>query len=291
MKSRLIIMLLAFELWGCENEIPIAPTTDNFQGAVFIEGLLFPGIGQNCILLELGSGSSRKVRILLERLSRPYAYFPVDISQDFVTQEAKALKRDYPTVVIHPIFADYTRSFELPKVCFGHRPCVYFYPGSSIGNFPYPAAQKLFENLHQIQPTAHLLIGIDLKKDRDTLEKAYNDSKGITARFNLNVLDHVNELVGNCFQPATFEHYAFYNEKKGRIEMHLRSLEAHKIQLNGEVIPIKKDETILTEYSYKYDVKEFSSILNGFYSIQSHWTDSRNLFALLYCKPRAGISG
>jgi len=243
-------------------------------------------IGKNSILLELGSGSTRKIRILLDHLQDLHAYCPIDISKDFVTREANELKKDYQNLAITPIIADYTKDFELPSICSGHLPSVYFYPGSSIGNFSHETAQELFKNLHKTHNKASLLIGVDLKKDKATLEQAYNDSKGITAQFNLNILDHINELIGNCFNRDLFEHYAFYNEEEGRIEMHLRSQEAHDIALNGEVISIKKDETILTEYSYKYSLRDFDSLLNGFYSIQNCWTDAKETFALLYCTPK-----
>jgi len=243
-------------------------------------------IGNNGILIELGSGSTRKVRVLLDGLRDLYAYFPVDISKDFVVQESDSLKKDHENLVITPIIADYTHDFKLPDVCFDHRPCVYFYPGSSIGNFSPTLAQELLNNLHHTHPKASLLLGIDLKKDKETLERAYNDSRGITATFNLNILGHVNKLVGNCFNTADYEHHAFYNESEGRIEMHLRSQKTQDIHLNGNVIPIKKGETILTEYSYKYSLKDIESILNGFYSIQNCWKDDQEMFALLYCTPK-----
>lgn len=239
-------------------------------------------IGENCVLIELGSGNSKKIRIILDNISTPKAYIPVDISKEYL-KGSEELVRDYPGLRIIPVLADYTRPFSLPEAGSAYSRVVAYYPGSTIGNFhPDKAGNFLNRIAETCKPGSGLLIGFDLKKDREVLERAYNDSSGITAEFNLNILRNLNNTLGTDFDLDKWSHIAFYNEKLGRIEMHLKSLEDQRVSLNGRVIEFRKNETIHTESSYKYSLEEFISLAEDFYTINKYWTDPLNKFCLAF---------
>lgn len=243
-------------------------------------------VGPNSLIIELGSGSSTKTRLLLKELDDIVGYIPVDISRDFLLEEAEKLREDFPGLDIKPVAADYTKPFELGVNGQAVRRVIFF-PGSTIGNFtPDEAQEFLFQSANLLQKGGGLLIGVDLKKDPKILNKAYNDSKGVTAEFNLNLLQRINrELVGN-FDLEKFHHRAFYNQSEGRVEMHLVSLDNQIIEIAGEQIEFKKGEMIHTENSYKYFVEEFEALISEKYSLKKTWLDSKELFSLHYFEKR-----
>ncbi|MFZ3309810.1 MAG: L-histidine N(alpha)-methyltransferase [Xanthobacteraceae bacterium] len=225
---------------------------------------LFPA---NCALVEFGAGSSKKARILFGAAATIEAYVPVDISGDFLQQEAAALRRDFPRLAVHPVVADFTESFAIPAQV-AALPRVGFFPGSTIGNFePHEAAKFLRHAGVILGPAAVLVIGVDLVKDTKILCRAYNDSEGVTARFNLNLLARINRELGANFDLTAFEHHACYNGKHNRIEMHLASTKRQKVKVNGKTVGFRAGETIHTENSYKYTVESFQALAHG-----SGWT-------------------
>lgn len=240
-------------------------------------------IGDNCLLVELGSGSSMKIRLLLEGLKQLAAYIPLDISYKHLIESATALRKDFPDINIIPLCVDYTKPFKFPAFNFEWNKTVVFYPGSTIGNFHPEYAKKFLASVARRSGSGSgLLIGVDLKKDKDILENAYNDSLGITAEFNLNILHRLNTELGADFDIDSWEHEAIYNQKKGRIEMHLKSLAKQIVTIDDEEIYFKKNETIITEYSYKYTTAEFESLTKDYYNVGKVWTDSNNWFSLQY---------
>ncbi len=209
-------------------------------------GDMADAIGPRCLLIEPGSGSSRKVRLLLEHVREPAGYVPVDISREHMTEWVASLGRDFPDLLIEPVAADFCEDFEVPPIDGTRRRVVYF-PGSTIGNFtPDEAVAWLIRMAGVAGAGGGLLIGVDLKKDVDVLEAAYNDSEGVTRDFNLNLLSRLKRDLGADVQPERFEHRAFYNKPKGRIEMHLVSTERHTIRLERTEIVLEDCETIQT---------------------------------------------
>lgn len=240
-------------------------------------------IGEEGMLLELGSGSSLKTRLLLDYLPNLSAYVPVDISSDHLVKSAETLKFDYPALPIYPLVADYTKPFTLPEIFESYKTVDAFYPGSSIGNFTPDKAKEFLEKIAETCGSdSSLLIGVDLKKEENILNKAYNDNKGVTAKFNLNILNHINNLTNADFDLNKFSHLAFYNESVSRIEMYLVSREDQRICFNGKEIFIEKNEQVLTEYSYKYSLDDFEELVKDIYKIENVWTDKNNLFSVQF---------
>ena len=242
-------------------------------------------IGPRCRLIEYGTGSSEKMRILLDALELPSAFVSVDISPEHLLQATSALARDHPELDVHAVCADFTKPFAVPFSTseFAGR-SVTFFPGSSLGNFHHHEAVEFLRNTaNVVGPGGGLVIGIDLKKDVDTLNAAYNDSAGITAAFNLNLLVRINCELGGTFDVDAFAHHAFYNEEKGRIEMHIVSREEQTVGIGGKEIHFSEGETIHTENSYKYDIAEFQDLARkaGFGSARV-WTDPGHLFSVHY---------
>ena len=241
-------------------------------------------IGPTASLIEFGSGSSQKIRILLAHLVDLAAYVPVDISREHLVASADALAADYPDIEVLPVAADFTQPFELPNPAVMPVRNIVYFPGSTIGNFSPSAALGLLEVMHhEAGPGGGLLIGIDLRKDRETLERAYNDDAGVTAEFNLNVLDHLNRTFGADFDRRSFRHLAEYNDRDGRIEMYLVSEKDQVVSIGNATIAIARDERILTEHSHKYDLEEFSKLTArvGFSPVR-HWTDANEKFAICF---------
>jgi dimethylhistidine N-methyltransferase len=239
-------------------------------------------IGAGAALIEFGSGSSGKVRRLLEPLA-PVAYLPVDISREALSRAADDIQRDYPWLRVVPICADYSRPFAMPTRLPQATHRAAFFPGSSIGNFePHAAVRFLSHVAALVGPDGQLLIGIDLKKDRGVLERAYNDAQGVTAEFNLNVLNHLNEALGADFDLAAFVHRARYDETRGCIEIHLISRARQTVTIGGRRIELREGEAIHTENSYKYDPAEFDRLagMAGF-AMQQRWVDAKGWFALV----------
>ncbi|MFT9848363.1 L-histidine N(alpha)-methyltransferase [Aneurinibacillus sp. REN35] len=244
-------------------------------------------MGERCMLIEFGSGSSTKVRLLLDRMQDIAAYMPVDISKVHLYESAEALADAYPGLPVLAVCTDYTQPFELPFYE-GAGKEVIFFPGSTIGNFePEEAELFLARSAAMLRRGDGLLIGVDLRKSPEILEAAYNDSQGVTAAFNLNVLERINRDLGANFDVTAFEHHAFYNESAGRIEMHLRSLRDQDVSVAGEIIHFQKGESIHTENSYKYTVEGFQKMarLSGYIPIQT-WIDPLQFFSIHYLEVR-----
>jgi dimethylhistidine N-methyltransferase len=237
-------------------------------------------IGTGSLLVEPGGGSCEKVHILLEGL-RPCAYVPMDISRDHLQLAAEELAIEYPWLEIHAACTDFTRQMDLPEsIPAGKR--VAFFPGSSIGNFdPADAVVFLRAIADLVGIGGYLLIGVDLKKDKAVLEAAYDDRDGITAQFNLNLLQRINDELGGNFTLANWSHRALYNDQLGRIEMHLVSAIDQSVEIAGQRFEFRSGMTIHTENSYKYSVEEFIQVAEqaGF-GPDKLWLDEHNLFSV-----------
>ncbi|MGD0025757.1 MAG: L-histidine N(alpha)-methyltransferase [Xanthobacteraceae bacterium] len=232
---------------------------------------LFPA---GCALIEFGSGSSKKARILLGAAANVEAYVPVDISGEFLQQDAAQLRRDFPHLAVYPLVADFTQAFELPPAI-ASLPRVGFFPGSTIGNFePHEAAEFLRHAGTMLGAGSVLVIGVDLIKEPDILYRAYNDAAGVTAQFNLNLLARINRELGADFNLAAFEHHAFYNGGQNRIEMHLASSGRQEVSVGGMAIEFRAGETIHTENSYKYTIASLQALArcSGWSRLEA-WTD------------------
>jgi dimethylhistidine N-methyltransferase len=245
-------------------------------------------IGERAAIIELGSGSSLKTRLLLDCLREPAAYLPVDISRDHLMAAARRLAADYPQLEVLPICADFSTPFELPRPRLAPQRNVVYFPGSTIGNFHWEEAYELLLAIRGIaRAGGALLIGVDLQKDRPTLERAYNDAEGVTAEFNLNMLVRLNRDLDASFDLNAFRHRAIWNEAMGRIEMHLVSRQAQTVYVAGERVEFRAGEHILSECSYKYTPTQFGSLAAeaGFH-VQRVWTDRDALFSVQYLTAR-----
>jgi len=242
-------------------------------------------IGPRARLVEYGSGSSRKIRILLDHLEDPAVYVPIDISGEHLVEAAEALSADYPNLPVQPLCADYTSAVDLPPPPAPVARTVGYYPGSTIGNFqPEDAREFLTRVADTVGPDGGLLIGVDLQKDVDVLEAAYNDAAGVTAAFNKNLLRRMNRELDATFDPDQFEHLSVWNEGKGCIESFLRSRKAQTVTVAGHSFSFEEGETIHTEYSYKYTLDGFAALAaSADFSIETVWTDDRSYFSVQYC--------
>jgi dimethylhistidine N-methyltransferase len=238
-------------------------------------------IPADAALIEFGSGSSTKTRILLSAAATLEAYVPVDISGEFLREQAASLRREYPAIAMLPVAADFTKPFALPAAA-AHLPRVGFFPGSTIGNFePHEAAAFLRHAGRILGRGATFIVGVDLVKDQQVLQRAYNDADGVTAQFNLNVLARINRELGGKFNLACFEHHAFFNRERSRIEMHLASVKRQRVKLLGECIEFRAGETIHTENSYKYSLESFTCLARGAgWTPLAAWTDAAGNFSV-----------
>ena len=242
-------------------------------------------IGDDCLLVELGSGSSVKIRLLIDHLPTLAAYIPVDISAEHLIKSVGNLKTDHQQLVVHPLVADYTKDFSLPIINEPFKTIDAFYPGSTIGNFTHEEARAFLSRVAKtFGKGSGLLIGVDLKKDKNILYAAYNDKRNVTAEFNLNILSHLNNLLGADFNLNKFKHHAFYNKEFGRIEMHLVSNEKQSVQIEDSFFSFEEDETILTEYSYKYSPEDFQKVASGIYEVEKVWIDEKRLFSVQFLR-------
>jgi dimethylhistidine N-methyltransferase len=236
-------------------------------------------------IIELGSGSHQKIDALLQILQAPAAYVAIDISRDFMLQATEHINAVYPSLHVTAISADYTEIFELPHQIRNHSGrCLVFFPGSTIGNFtPAFAAQFLARWSALLNPGDQFLCGVDLVKDRQILHAAYNDSLGITARFNLNLLERMNKELDADFDLGSYAHRAHFNENLSRIEMHIVSTKDQEVTFKGADFKcqLKEGETIHTESSYKYTLASFQSLVEqaGFERTASY-LDPQSLFSL-----------
>ena len=245
-------------------------------------------LGQDCLLIEPGSGDSYKVRLLLDAL-RPIAYLPIDISRRYLQDEAQRLAEEFTWLNVHAVCADFTGKLQLPYHVDSTNK-VAFFPGSTIGNFlPDQAVGVLEEIRLMVGDDGGLLIGVDLQKDSETLNAAYNDRDGFTEQFNKNLLLRINRELGADFDLEQFRHHAFFNEEKHRIEMQLVSLQDQQVTIGNRVFKFKKDQSILTEYSHKYTVEHFQKLAEkaGFCLVKT-WRDEHRLFSVHYLSVVAG---
>lgn len=237
--------------------------------------------GPNVSVVEFGSGSSWKIRKLLDSLDSPQEYLAIDISRDHLLEAARDIAKDYPAIRVGAVCADFTGPLDLPEgIAPGRR--LGFFPGSTIGNFdPQTAETFLKRAAGVLGPNGVLLIGTDLVKDITVLERAYNDSEGHSARFNLNLLERMRAELGADIPGDAFEHVAFFNRQASRIEMHLRATRDVDIALDGQTFPMRAGETIHTENSYKFTVEGFQDLARkaGF-APRTAWTDPKGYFAL-----------
>ncbi len=240
-------------------------------------------LGVHCVLVELGSGSSLKTRLLLDAwdsASLPAAYVPVDISRTSLLQAKRDLEARYPHLPILPVCADYTATFTLPHTDGAQR--AFYYPGSTIGNFTPREAEEFLRKIARLGgDNARLLIGVDVRKEAQVLVRAYNDSKGVTAAFNKNLLKRINAELGGAFDLESFSHEARYREELGRIEMHLVSQSAQNVCIAGRAFHFARGESICTEYSHKYTPDEFAQLAkNSGWNARNMWMDGAGLFSV-----------
>ena len=231
-------------------------------------------------LVEFGAGSTTKVRLLLNQCEFG-AYVPVDISGDFLNTQAQGLRQDFPALNVYPVTADFTAPFTLPEPV-RPMPKVGFFPGSTLGNFePHEACAFLRSAGEILGRGAQLLIGVDLEKDERRLHAAYNDDAGVTARFNLNLLDRINRELGGNFDTSEFRHRAIYNSERHRIEMHLISRTQQTVRVLGNSFAFRPGESIHTESSYKYSLERFTALARGSgWTPRASWTDADKLFSV-----------
>jgi L-histidine Nalpha-methyltransferase len=244
------------------------------ENASEIAGLIGPGVE----LVEFGAGSLRKVRVLLDVLHSPKSYVPIDIAGDYLMEVAGSLELEYPDLHLNPLVADFTELVELET---GGSRRVGFLPGSTIGNFSRTEAVSLLRNMRHTLDGGGLLIGVDLVKSPEVLHAAYNDSEGVTAAFNKNLLVRANRELGADFDLDTFAHYACYNPMAQKIEMYLVSMAQQCAHIGDDVIEFAKGEAIHTEDSHKYTLDNFETLaIEAGYVPTAIWTDKAQLFSL-----------
>ena len=257
------------EYYLTRSEIEILRTERNSIAAA---------IGDTDCLIEYGSGFSQKIQLLFDVI-RPNTYVPVDISRIPLLRSATAVSQAYEHLRVLPVCADYTKVFLLPEEVKGSI-FTAFFPGSSIGNFHRSEAIQFFQAICKVLgPGGRLILGVDKRKSAATIEAAYNDRQGITEAFNLNILDHLNVILGSDFDPFGFSHVAKYSSDLGRVEIFLRSKCAQQVQIDDQIIALERDELIHTEYSYKYSVDELSDLaLQGGLTCTQIWEDQKHYF-------------
>jgi dimethylhistidine N-methyltransferase len=238
-------------------------------------------LGSNVLLVEFGSGSSSKTKILLENADIT-GYIPVDISYEHLMESVRELKDIFPDLKIYPMPADYSSEFILPETDSTFNRTIIFFPGSTIGNFEKEEAREFLKKTRMLKGNCGMIAGFDLVKDKEIIESAYNDSEGVTAEFNLNILDNINNLTGSDFMKENFEHLAFFNEAGSRIEMHLISRKEQVILIGDKKIKIAKGENIITEYSYKYTLDDIRELVKDYYDIKKVWMDRNKYFAVVF---------
>ena len=244
--------------------------------------------GNNLLLMELGSGSSKKVKILLSGVQSIRKYTAIDISKDHLRKSTTELAKNFPKIQVTAICADYTKPMKFPDMLNkSNEECILFFPGSSIGNFsPTEAVNFLKRAINLLKNTpGGLLIGVDLKKDEKILKTAYNDPSNVTAAFNLNLLHRANRELGANFKLSRFSHEAFYDQKQGRVEMYLISQTEQTVLIGKKGYGFTVGEKIHTENSYKYEISEFCALAKSAgLDLIKIWTDPKELYSLHYYK-------
>ena len=239
------------------------------------------GVSDGGVLVELGSGSSLKTEIFLAELPRSCAYVPIDVSRSALDGATRRLATRFPELDMRPIVGDFAQPISFPSDLAG-RPKTGFFPGSTIGNLtPIEAGRLLAVLRATLSPGGRLIVGVDLKKDASKLVLAYNDAAGVTAAFNLNLLARINREIGPAFDLEAFRHEAIYNPRDGRIEMHLVSRCDQDVRVAGRRFRFRTGETIHTENSYKYSVRQFQDLARSAGWLPRRvWTDASNLFSV-----------
>jgi dimethylhistidine N-methyltransferase len=242
------------------------------------------GIGPSARIVELGAGSGEKTHLLLEALDEPAAYLPIDISKTALEAGARRAASNFEQLEVLPVLADYTEPVDLPEPTCPWQTTVAYFPGSTIGNFEPEQAGRFLERIAaMVGDGGGLLIGVDLVKDRAILERAYNDEAGVTAAFNLNLLERINRELGADFDVDGFKHRAVWNDAASRIEMHLVSTHDQRVELAGHTIGFEAGEHIVTEHSYKYEPDDFEQLAaRAGFEPRSVWTDTKAWFSVWY---------
>ncbi len=241
-------------------------------------------IGANAELVGFGTGAGIKTRLLLEHLENPIAYVPVDISKQRLIDSAEVLQGQMPELEILPVCADYLQPLRLPTPTRQPEHIAVYFPGSTIGNLQPATAENFLQRLCRLSGhSGGLIIGVDLQKSVKRLEAAYNDSAGVTAQFNLNLLARANRELGADFDLEAWQHRAIYNQDVHRIEMHLVARTAQTVHLGGRTFEFASGEKIITEYSYKHTPEGFAELASraGF-KLSRQWTDAEQLFAVFH---------
>jgi dimethylhistidine N-methyltransferase len=238
-------------------------------------------VPDGAILIEFGSGSSRKTELLLAEMFDLAAYVPIDVSDAALAGAKQRLERRFPALRVHPILGNFNDEVVYP-FDLRARPKVGFFPGSTIGNLTRPEAAELLAGMARtLGPDGRLIIGVDLKKDPHTLVAAYNDAAGVTAAFNLNLLTRINRELRATFDVTQFRHEAVYNPRQGRIEMYLVGERAQQVGLIGHTFSFAKGERIHTENSHKYTVDEFQALAReAGWQPEAVWSDEQSLFSV-----------
>lgn len=246
-----------------------------------------PCVGPGALVIEPGSGSGIKTRMLLDGLKEPAGYVPIDVSKPQLTRFAAQIAREYPDLDVRPMCADFTSELELPACDADERTRTCYFPGSTIGNFiPSRAVDVLRRMAGLCADGGGVVIGVDLKKCRRMLESAYDDSEGISREFALNYLVRLNRELGADFRVDQFDYEAPYNDTLGRIEMALVSLRDQEVRFNGTRVRFRANERVRTEYSYKYTLAEFEALAGeAGLSVKDAWTDPDELFSIQYLEP------
>ncbi|HEX9746647.1 MAG TPA: L-histidine N(alpha)-methyltransferase [bacterium] len=239
-------------------------------------------IGPECTLFEFGSGSGIKTHMLLSHMEDPVAFIPIEIEKTILVKSSEKIAESFPNLEVMPVCADFWMNIELPRSKRAPRSKMGYFPGSTLGNFTSKGSlQFLKKAASMCNHRGGLLVGIDLQKDQDVLEAAYNDSKGVTAAFNLNLIRRINYEFRVDIPEEAFEHYAYYNEEWERIEMHLISKGDLDVDLNGHHVHFSEGEHVLTEYSHKYNPKLFEETASeaGF-DVEKYWVDEKKYFCI-----------
>lgn len=257
------------------------PTRTELALLADIAGDLGVALPAQAWVVEFGSGSSRKSDLFLNALNAVRGYVPIDVAGDYLEAAAAALADRLPHLDVVPVIGDFTAEIPLPSVL-DDAPTIGFFPGSTIGNFePAQAARFLARARRMLGDGAFMVVGVDLKKDLGVLLPAYDDAKGVTADFNLNLLDRINRELGGGFDRACFAHRVRYDEDEGRVEMHLESTVDQTVQIDGHAFDFRAGETIHTENSYKYAIDDFHRVAGGAgWRALRHWTDADDLFSI-----------
>lgn len=259
------------------------PTRTEMKLLRMIGGDLQRLVPKSAQLIEFGAGSNAKVRLLLDDVGKFHSYVPIDISRDFLIAAASELAADYPGLEVSAICADYTKPLSLPPdLLYPSDQRVGFFPGSTIGNLEAETARRFLRQAAEILGNgAGFIVGADLRKDSEVLNAAYNDSEGLTAEFNLNLLVRINAELGADFDLTAFRHVAYFNAEKSRIEMHLEALSDQRVSIGEAEFEIRKGERIHTENSYKYSIAEFQGLAQSAgLTPTAAWQDSNQLFSV-----------